>query len=252
VNGSTSKAKKLAASIDSRLREGTNPARREATLGYYPSRLMNLGVGAPHIRSVVREARRELEGEPAGVAIALARALVGKKTLEGRQAAYEILAAHPGGLEALGLRAVEALGQGMDNWASVDGFSCYVAGRAWRMGGLSDRDVIRWARSKDRWWRRAACVATVPLNAGSHGGSGDTKRTIMILEMAVNDRDPMVAKAVSWALRTLIGRDRRAVEKFLKKHAGVLPALVIREVTNKLTTGLKNPGRGGKKAKRAG
>src|SRR5262245_9482287 len=155
---------KLAKEIDTALRRGGNPARREATLGYYPSELENLGVRAAHTRSVVREARRKIKGQPPDVAVKLARAIVGQRTIEGRHAAYEILGRHPGALESLTRREVEALGRGMDNWCSVDGFGCEVAGQVWRMGGIADKDVVAWARSKDLWWRRAACVATVPLN----------------------------------------------------------------------------------------
>ena len=65
----------------------------------------------------------------------------------------------------------------------------------------------------------------------------------MICEALAADRDDMVAKGLSWALRDLSKRDRAAVEIFLKIHESVLPARVKREVRNKLTTGLKNPRR---------
>jgi 3-methyladenine DNA glycosylase AlkD len=51
----------------------------------------------------------------------------------------------------------------------------------------------------------------------------------------------MVAKAMSWALRELVVHDPRAVREFLARHDETLAARVKREVTNKLTTGLKNP-----------
>jgi hypothetical protein len=53
----------------------------------------------------------------------------------------------------------------------------------------------------------------------------------------------MVAKALSWALRSLCGVDSGAVEAFLEEHGDAVPALVRREVGNKLATGVK----GGKK-----
>ena len=62
---------RLARDIDVALRRGTNRARREATLGYYPSRLENLGVGAPHLRTVVRDVRRSLKGQAPRVALAM-------------------------------------------------------------------------------------------------------------------------------------------------------------------------------------
>jgi 3-methyladenine DNA glycosylase AlkD len=234
---------KLARDIDRALRKGGTRARKEWTAGYYPSTAENLGVGAAHLRTVVRQTLNGLRGQKPRMALRVARAIVNQGTIEGRQAAYEILIGHPGAIDEVVLRDVEALGIGIDNWCSVDGFGCYVAGQAWRRGCITDRDVMRWATSEDRWWRRAAVVATVPLNARSRGGTGDTRRTLRLLEQVAADREPMVAKAVSWALRTLIAPDRAAVEEFLKDHDAELPALVKREVGNKLRTGKKNPGR---------
>ncbi len=130
----------------------------------------------------------------------------------------------------------------MDSWGSVDWF-VDLAGPAWRAGQLSDTRVLRWTRSQSRWWRRAALVCTVSLNRKTWGGTGDTPRTLAVCEVLAGDRDDMVAKGLSWALRDLIAHDRRAVEQFLQKHEGELPALVKREVRSKLTTGRKNPPR---------
>ena len=55
----------------------------------------------------------------------------------------------------------------------------------------------------------------------------------------------MVEKALSWALRELSKRDRPAVEAFMAQMGETLPARVKREVTNKLTTGLKTSGNRG-------
>jgi 3-methyladenine DNA glycosylase AlkD len=109
---------------------------------------------------------------------------------------------------------------------------------------LSDATVEKWSRSRDRWQRRLALVCTVPLNSKSRGGIGDTKRTLRICEALMDDRDDMVVKALSWALRELGKRDHEAVRRFLAQHTGRLAARVRREVMNKLTTGRKNPGRG--------
>jgi 3-methyladenine DNA glycosylase AlkD len=68
--------------------------------------------------------------------------------------------------------------------------------------------------------------------------------------LLASDRDDMVVKGMSWALRELIPVDRRAVERFLRKHDDTLAARVKREVRNKLTTGLKNPRSKGKAALR--
>jgi 3-methyladenine DNA glycosylase AlkD len=109
---------------------------------------------------------------------------------------------------------------------------------------VPDSLIKRWARSRDRWWRRAAVVSTVPLNNTTRGGAGDTRRTLLICNLVVCDRDEMVVKALSWALRELAKKDAKAVRAFLHTHKDLLAMRVQREVNNKLSTGLKNPRKG--------
>ena len=120
-------------------------------------------------------------------------------------------------------------------------FACYLAGPAWRERQVSDKLIHGWAHRKNRWFRRAALVSTVPLNSKARGGRGDAKRTLEVCASMVADRDDMVVKAMSWALRELSKRDPKTVSRFLDEHEGVLAARVVREVRNKLSTGLKNP-----------
>ena len=147
---------------------------------------------------------------------------------------------HPTARAKIDWKYLEPLGNRMDSWGLVDAFTA-LAGPAWRSGQISDARVVSWTRSRNRWWRRSALVCTVFLNRKAQGGTGDTPRTLMVCEALVNDRDDMVVKGMSWALRDLLKRDRKAVEQFLEKHEAELAALVKREVRCKLTTGRKNP-----------
>jgi hypothetical protein len=172
--------------------------------------------------------------------IAIACQLAGTPRLRGRRViSCALVGQHPGALAVLGVKELERLGAGFASWGDVDVFGCLVAGRAWRDGAIRDATIHRWARSSDRWWRRAALVATVPLNVRAQGGQGDAKRTLAVCTLLVQDRDDMVIKGLSWALRELAVRDPRAVTAFLTKHGDVLDARVRREVRSKLLTGLK-------------
>jgi 3-methyladenine DNA glycosylase AlkD len=51
----------------------------------------------------------------------------------------------------------------------------------------------------------------------------------------------MVVKALSWSLRELAKRDHVRVRAFVAEHEKRLAPRVLREVRNKLNTGLKNP-----------
>ena len=228
--------------VDEALREVANPQRKVVTSGYFPTSMEILGVPAPEIRKVVRQLHKEMkEGEPAQI-LDLCHRLAEWGTHEGRQVGYEFLDRRKDARALVGTMAVRRLGKGIDNWASVDAFGVLVAGPIWREGQIPDREVLRWTTSKDRWWRRTALVSTIPLNLPSRGGVGDSKRTLVICRALSADPEPMVAKALSWAVRTLIRVDPEGVEAFLEEASEMLPALVLREVRNKLATGRKNPG----------
>jgi 3-methyladenine DNA glycosylase AlkD len=185
------------------------------------------------IRGVRRDHSRRLRTAPAAEVLALVDVLVERH----RWVAYELVHHHRDALAALDVHAVERLGRGIDSWGAVDAFGRLISGPAWQRGQLADEVIHRWAASRDRWWRRAALVSTVPLNLRSTGGTGDTGRTLAVCERLRADRDPMVVKALSWALRELVRWDPDAVRTFLETHDAELAAQVRREVRTKLATG---------------
>jgi 3-methyladenine DNA glycosylase AlkD len=192
------------------------------------------------IRKVRQRFSRQLAEAPAQFVVALALQLVRHAAVP-RFVAYELILHHRQALRSLKAKSLEDLGAGNNSWAEVDAFACYLSGPAWREGQVSDALIQSWATSRDRWWRRTAVASTVALNNKARGGRGDKGRTLMVCEMLVADRDDVVVKALSWALRELSKRDPKSVSSFLRKYEGVLAARVVREVKSKLKTGLKNP-----------
>jgi 3-methyladenine DNA glycosylase AlkD len=233
-------AEVVARGMELGLRKRSDAERRAVTEGYFPSTLEILGVSAGDIRAVIREHRDAWRALPPVGVLELAAALHGGGTHEGRQAAYEIVEKRADVGALLDRRTLEALGRGNDNWASVDTFATRVAGPAWRQGWVGDEAVRAWAASPDRWWRRTAIVCTVALNVKARGGTGDVGRTLDLARRVAGDRDEMVARGVSWALRSLVQHDARAVRAFLADHESVLAARVKREVRSKLETGRKS------------
>ncbi|MBN1318319.1 MAG: DNA alkylation repair protein, partial [Anaerolineales bacterium] len=118
--------------------------------------------------------------------------------------AYELVYSHRPALESLDREQVETFSRGLDSWAAVDSFGVLISGAAWRRNQIPDEMIYQWACSDDRWLRRAALVSTIPLNVRSRGGHGDIARTFSVCRMLVDDRDDMVVKALSWALRAMV------------------------------------------------
>ncbi|MBE7491236.1 MAG: DNA alkylation repair protein [Planctomycetes bacterium] len=230
----------LADEIIAALRAAAKPGRVKAAENYHPTRQEVLGLYAADMRAVLAVYRARLKSRPGREVIGLARQLAARDILDARSLAYELVAGHRAAMAGLTRADLLALARGIDNWRSVDEFACALGGVKWRDGVLGDTDITRWAQSRDLWLRRAAVVCTVPLNLKARGGTGDSRRTLMVCELAAADGKIMVQKALSWALRELSRRDRRGVELFLKRHNAVLGALVKREVLRKLRTGKKN------------
>ena len=159
----------------------------------------------PQWRTLRRDWSRALRSRPASEVIRLALELV-RDGGWGRLTAYELVASHPGDISALTPAAVARLGTGIADW----------------------------------WQRRVGVVCTVALNVRARGGRGDPARTLAVCRRVVTDRDDMVVKALSWALRSLVEWDRDAVAEFLEAHDEDLASRIKREVRTKLRTGLKN------------
>ena len=193
----------------------------------------------PDVRAVRRRYSKLLAGEPPTRMLSLVKTLLREQSWAARVVAYELLADHPPSMARLNSRLIDQMARGLSDWGSIDLFGVTVAGAAWRSGRISDAHVRQWTRSRDRWLRRLALVSTVPLNSIARGGSGDTRRTLAVCRALVDDRDDMVVKALSWALRELSKRDPQAVADFVRREEAHLAARVRREVHAKLETGRK-------------
>lgn len=197
----------------------------------------------PTLRPIRQEVSKRLRSLGGSELLDVARQLLESVDAVPRWFTYEIVHHHEPAMRILDAEMLSILGRGMASWGDVDSFACYLAGVAWREGSITDDVVEEWADSDDRWWRRAAVVSTVPLNAKARGGSGEPDRTLAVCDRLKADRDEMVVKAVSWALRALAEREPAAVREYLSVAGEKLAPRVRREVRNKLETGLKTPRR---------
>ena len=195
----------------------------------------------PALRALRFERTRAWRDLPAAFILDVAGRIAHRPAL--RWTAYELIRFHRGAFASLDEPIVDAFSVGLDSWDSVDAFARTLSGPAWAQERIGDALIHRWARSPDLWIRRAALVSTVALNRPADGGSGDAPRTLAVCEPLVADREDMVVKAMSWALRELGRREPEAVRAFLAAHDRQLAARVQREVGHKLRTGLKNPRR---------
>ena len=193
---------------------------------------------APSVRAIRRRYSKALKSESPEIVLEFVRILLRSAGWAERVVAWETLASHQAALDLLDDELVEEMAEGLSAWESVDLYGVTVLGQAWREGRVTDATILSWTQSQDRWRRRLALVATVPLNSRARGGKGDGRRTLLVCRALLADRDDMVVKAMSWALRELAKRSPDVVADFIRDEDDRLAPRVRREVLNKLETGL--------------
>src|ERR1700684_1483027 len=156
------------------------------------------------LRQLRREFSKRLKDAAPYVVIELASLLLEVRGMEYRFIAYELIHHHPGALWHLNAWQLEQLGRGMASWSAVDCFAVYLAGPVWRERRVPNSLIHGWAKSIDRWWRRAALVATVPLNSKTQ-----TRQTLSECGSRLPKRSRSRASILSASRSSQQARNRR-------------------------------------------
>jgi 3-methyladenine DNA glycosylase AlkD len=233
----------LARDLIADLLRASDPARAAHGACYHPTALTLCGASVPALRSALRTHRSALRALPPRDRADLAALLVHSGLFEAALLAHLLLDGDHAALATLTPtdldRGPAGLGAHVDNWVLTDTFGPLVLGVCWRTGVIGDGFIARWLDDADPWYRRLTLTATIALNTRARGGTGDSARTRWVCEAALDDRAPMMVKALSWALREWAGPDPAAVADFCATHDARLAALVRREVRTRLETGTK-------------
>jgi 3-methyladenine DNA glycosylase AlkD len=206
----------------------------------YPTKMTVLGIKNPDIKLVLREFWIQVRPWPNEEKISALLALIRSNIFECQQLAFAYLDKHKSLVLSMSEDEIDKCYFSMDNWVSTDYFAACVLGVAWRENNISTKKIKQFYISGNHWDRRIAIAATIALNQKARGGKGDADRTLEICTLAVDEKHPMVIKALSWALRQLVSVDKNKLEGFIEAYRDRLPKLVLREVDKKMTTGKKN------------
>jgi 3-methyladenine DNA glycosylase AlkD len=205
-----------------------------------PTGLKVYGVKVPHLREISRGWQSAHKKVARDDLMALVEALWDGESREERVLALELLQRYKRWVPDLAWTHFERWRRGLDNWEVTDVLGVRILG-PWVLsdpGGRLDhlRDLIA---DEDVWSRRLALVSTVWLNRGREDLSFPDF-TLGLVERVKEERHPMITKAVSWALREMVKKHHDQVAAYLEDNREVLAAHVVREVDNKLRTGLKS------------
>jgi len=198
--------------------------------GEYAEGDVFIGVTVPATRAIVR---RSLALPPAETA-ELVASPIHEERLAGLLVMVERFrrAGRPRGRDEAVRRAeheayLEAVRAGrVDNWDLVDASAEVLVGEVVSPAPGAEPLpplIAELAASASLWQRRVAVLATFAAIKG-----GDAAPTLAIAEMLLDDREPLLHKAVGWMLREVGKRvDRAALTGFLDRFAARMPRTML-------------------------
>ena len=226
-------ASEIAESIRTYLRKAANPASREKSRRFFTEPVQPLGVPMQGCTKAVAVALAD--AKKAGVAVSIAEAKKAAKdlystgVLEEQFCANILLSKFEKKFEEKDIAFLESiLSLHVDNWACCDGL-CSIMGKLYERHPKPAQKTKAWAKSKNRWQKRASVVCFVlPVRRGVFIDLAYANASAMLY-----DSDDLVRKANGWVLRQAGKLDKKRLVAFLERHAD-MPAISLSYAMEKL------------------
>jgi 3-methyladenine DNA glycosylase AlkD len=139
---------------------------------------------------------------------------------------------------SLGEREFRLLGKWLariSSWADHDALVHYLIAPLIAADRRRMQEVFRWARSRDRWHRRAACVALIQ----STRQKMFFPEIVRLSNLLLSDRDDMVQKGLAWLLRETAKADAKTAVPYLLELRGRAARSLLRTACETLPSATK-------------
>jgi 3-methyladenine DNA glycosylase AlkD len=215
----------VAAQIRRALKDGGSTEHAAGVQWFFKDEIKSHGWYTGDLRRAVRRCRKEILREhDFSFLVEVADQLFSGAVLEEKGAAVLLLEKLDAQFGDREFRLFETLLDRISSWADHDGLVHYLIAPMVVAKPTRVEAVFRWAKSKDRWHRRAACVALI---------QGTRRRMFFpqitrLSDSLLADEDDMVQKGLGWLLRETAKFDAKRTVPYLMKIRGRAPRLVLR------------------------
>jgi len=227
----------IATAIRRQLNIGGSPNHAKGVQWFFKEEIKSRGWYTAALRKAAVQTRRtiiEQHGLP--ILVQLADKLFSGRVLEEKIFAVFLLENMTGQLGDADFRLFESWLPRISTWADHDGLVYYLISPMLVAKPSRSKNVFRWAKSRNRWHRRAACVALI-RGARQKLFFTEIQRLTTAL---INDPDDMVQKGLGWLLRETAKFDPKRTALYLKSIAKKCPRLVLRTACETLPPSTKN------------
>jgi 3-methyladenine DNA glycosylase AlkD len=192
---------------------------------FFKDEIKSHGGYTAELRRAVRRCRREiLRKHDFDFLVKVADKLFFGNVLEEKIAAVFLLEKMDAQFGDREFRTFESWLDRISSWADHDGLVHYLIAPMVAANPARVKDVFCWAKSRDRWHRRAACVAMI------RGARAKMlfPEIVKLSDSLLGDEDDMVQKGLGWLLRETAKFDAQRTVPYLMKVRGRAPRLVLR------------------------
>ncbi len=123
----------------------------------------------------------------------------------------------------------------INNWAKCDGFCNHTVGDLIQKYPEVLNETKRWAKSENRWLKRAAAVSLiVPAKKGCF-----LQDSLEICDQLLTDGDDMVQKGYGWLLKEESRLHQKEIFNYIVKNKKVMPRTALRYAIELMPKDLK-------------
>lgn len=124
----------------------------------------------------------------------------------------------------------------VNNWAACDQLCCEVLGDFLNRYPNLATHVLTWAKSDNRWLRRASAVALIP---NMRDQASFLPLLLQVATILLPDRDDLVQKGYGWALKEAMETLPDAAYPFILQHKNQMSRTALRYAIEKLSPAQK-------------
>ena len=123
----------------------------------------------------------------------------------------------------------------VNNWAKCDTFCNHTVGGLIEKHPESVNEMKKWAKSKNRWLKRAAAVSLIiPAKKGLF-----LQKVFEISSILLNDKDDMVQKGYGWLLKEASIKHQKEVLNYVIENKQKMPRTALRYAIERMPKELK-------------
>lgn len=209
------------------LRKGADPIRAAGAQKYFKDTIRCYGLTAPQVRELAGRAGGMIKDDwSVDPAIEFCGLMLADPYFEAKAVGVLVLERFKKDFPRSLFRTIHGwlAADLCDNWATVDTLCPRSVGALLEKYPELVRAIRSWARSRNRWVRRASLVSFLKLTR-KPGGLGAIYE---ISKSLFADDDDLVQKANGWLLREAGKADPARLEKFLRSNGPAIPRTTLR------------------------